>query len=249
MENKINKFDWRLQSVSTVLKDQWSIKKWDYLIPVWKFKLKWTTITINMPNFCALYLDMAHKLYFKSNWYLVFKNFKNNRPINHEELFSFIQDRISNVIFSFTWLEAFLNENIWTIENYDKNYRYRYIDIYTKKQTEKWINKIIDDFSINQKINVIYDFYEIEKNNNIDENIKKISKFRSRLIHFKRKDTISFKVWDWTIFNDLLDKDFQDYSVLVYEIVDFFIKNSKKDKCFSAYWYERSDNCFKKVSN
>lgn len=244
------RFNWKNQAVSRVTKNcliWWNlIKKWDYVFASWSFKLKWTNIMIDMPNFCALYLDMANKAYNNSDGYLVFKNFKNNEPINHEELFIYIQDRISNIIFAFTWLEAFLNENIWAIENYDEKYRYKYIDKYTNEKKEKWPNRIIDDFSINKKIDVIYDFYKIQKDSNITESINKISKIRSRLVHFKRKDTINFNAWEWTIFDELLDKNFINYAKLVYDIIEYFVNNSDKEKSISPYWYSRKDNCFKK---
>ncbi len=243
-KTEIDLFDWKCQAVSLVEKIWWKkVEEWTYSVVVWNFNLKWNNISMDMPNFCALYLDMANRLYNNSNWYLTFKNFQKWRPVNHKELFSFIQDRISNIIFSFTWFEAFLNENIWSIENYNKDYKYRYKDK-DWNQTEKWIKKIIDLFSINQKVNVIYSFYEIKENKDINNKIKKISELRKRLIHFKRKDTI--ESIEWTIFNDLLDKDFINYAILVYEIIDYFIKNSNKNKWFSAYWYKRPDNCFNK---
>ncbi len=250
-EDERKLFNWKNQAVLTIDKDQkilWiNYKKDDFFwTTIWEFKINWKKIIFDMPNFCAMYLDVAHKNFLESDKFLVFSNIKKFRKNKHEDLFNFIQKRISNVIFAFTWLEAFLNENIWAIENFDKNYRYKYINQNNKKITEKWINKIIDLFSIKQKVNVIQDFYEIKENEEINRKLKKITELRNKLVHFKRKDTISFNVWDWTIFNELLDKNFLDYSVLVYEIIDYFIKNSKKEKGFSAYWYKRPDNCFKK---
>ena len=244
-------FDWRLQAVSKLAKDSiisWKKhNKWEYLVVIWSFWLRWKNINFDMPNFCALYLDMANN-YFNEidSSYFTFKNFKSLRPKKHNILFTLIQNRISNIIFSFLWLESFINDAINFIDNYDKNYRYYYFNKEWKK-IEKWIKFIVWKFTLEMKLKVIYDFYDIKEDEEIKKDIMKIKKLRDKLIHFNPHIQNPYKSWNKIIWNDLLDINFINYSVFTNNIIWYFIEESLDDRPISQYWYSRSDNCFKNI--
>ncbi len=79
-------------------------------------RLKKTIVSFGLPSGPALFLHLAHRAYSKVRDVDPFSLFNEHPqgiwPDNQKELFDFLEQLISHVVFSFTALEAFANEVI-----------------------------------------------------------------------------------------------------------------------------------------
>lgn len=243
----IKHFDWKLQAVTTLKWDQnvfWNLwEDWTSVVLSWVFAMKWQQINFLLPSMTALFLDFWNKLYLESDNFFVFKNF--NKVNNHysvndfDKLIDVLQKRIWNVIYSFLALESFMNESIKEDYIFDNSTKI----IKTRKWTKDTLNKKIienDITTVNKFTFILADIYNISKlDKYILNDFCKIKDLRDKITHLKELDRKSFGVNDDTIWKQLLDINFINYSVLVKNIIWYFYKNL--DEKSIPRWFHKNN--------
>lgn len=236
--NNIQKEDFRLQAVTTVVgdtmgpagithKDGSPVK----LIAGSLFS-KVNSMTFGLPNMAALYLNLARKLHEESNEPISKHDFAKRHPRYTSQLgvyddaafFNLLEKRIASVIFAYTAVEAFANMQI------PKEYIYR-----RQRKDKKWVEELnkeqIERFeSLKEKLAVILpDIFKIKtpKNKRMWRKVVELEETRNRLIHIKSQDVRSTGVDENSVWQVIVKQDFANYPAYALEIIMYFVKDQK----------------------
>ena len=198
-------------------------------------------VSFGLPSGPALFLHLAHQAYLKARdidpLALFDQHAQGIWPDDQKDLFDFLEELISHVVFSFTALEAFANEVIPESFTYtfavEKSGDKR---TYGKDEIERRIN-------LGEKLGVVLpEIFKMPtpKGGAVWEKYKKIKKARDRIIHLKSIDKRPSGPEDETIWGTLLrmhDEPLCDYA---HAIIGYFKPAVEKRRYFGKYPYNRT---------
>lgn len=206
----INEQDWRLQAVTTLAKEFKSPGSslvhpvGSIVTLIGRILYSDKIISFGLPNMTALFLDFAYNAFEAAieefNQQILDINSKTNLLKNNEEIFHALEMMMASIIFSFTALECFANENIpedyiYECENDDKKYTKKY----HKKQIE---NSLSLDVKLGDILPTIMSINS-PKGNKMWNNFQNLKKLRDRIIHLKSEDRKSTDPQIDTIWREL----------------------------------------------
>lgn len=187
-------------------------------------------ISFPIPNMTALFLHFSNQLYEESQSALVLLQPRGEKKQNDKFVsdvsgfFDILEKRIGSIVFAYTALEVFANEQIPN----DFIYKWKRKDdkceeVYSKEQIERWIE-------LNEKLSMILpDIFKvkIKKGAKAWSNFKSLKKIRDDLIHIKSKDLISVGVKDSSIWNKIAIKELPNYALVSKSLIKSFYPKEK----------------------
>ena len=200
-------------------------------------------IIFDIPNMSAILLESSNKFFIDSNAdeYFTFKNFprinKSRTVWDYDWFTNLLQCRIWNVLCAFLALESFMNDSIsedYTFDNSNEIFK-----------TRKWSPKILDKEFIMKDVTTKSKFEFILPNIYgkspiniiILDTFVDIRNLRDRLTHLRPSDKKSCNSSEDTIWKALLAKDFQNYAIVVKEIIAYFFSEIQEDKI--PRWFKK----------
>lgn len=203
-------------------------------------------IAFPIPSMTALFLAQAYDDWISSQHFLTDEKFseiltpENSKikiisPKEDFIFFTLLQSRMVAIVFSYTALESFANENI--PDKYvfrrkrDDN---KCIEEYNKQQTER--------LSLDIKLHeVLPEILKITspKQTKIWTKYMLLKGLRDRIIHMKSRDKETFEPNDKTIWNELLNSDHPNFALEVKDIIGYFLEKSPtKPRWYKEFWKE-----------
>lgn len=236
-EDSIKNEDYRLQAIITISKDwtsPWSkntFKKGTPVMTIVSTKFDSDKIlTFGLPNSTAMFIDISYVLWVESEAASKQENFVKSKskydkpntfyPVSNEYLFDLLQKRMGSIVFAYTALESFANENIPD--------DYIYIrDRDDAKCTEKYSKDQIEKFlSLDIKLgNILPPIMNVNspKGKDLWNKFKLIKDLRDRIIHLKTKDRKSATSEERTIWNDLISKEYPNFAITAKDIINYYL--------------------------
>ena len=248
----IQKEDWRLQAITTLAKEwtsPWTGTKHDKgaavtAISTIKFGNK--ILLLKLPNVTALFLDFSYKLWIDTQNeienegnFLKFssKYIPNNNvyPASDDKVFNFIEKRMASIVFAYSALESFANENI------PDNYIFqkqrdddKCVEKYHKKQIERFLNL---DLKLSEILPNIMNVTN-PKGTNVWNRYKNLQQIRDSIIHMKSKDRKSSGPEEESIWNNLLEKSNPNFAFEAKEIIGYYLPDeTKQPRWFRKFPY------------
>jgi len=230
-KKNINEYDWRLQAITTIVEDTISptgkpIKKGTPVILLHPLKINNRRIEIYTPSPIAMFLNLSNNYYQNSLNLFNFKEFKDPRNYNEEQLFNSLECYMASIIFAYTAVETFSNYSI------PNNYEFKKLredkkclETYDKEEIEKNIKL---DLKIDCILSGIYKVSTF-KGTFLWENYLSLKKIRDRIIHLKSKDT-KYDLKDPCnhLWNDLINNgELINYTKKAKEIIEYFYSDKK----------------------
>lgn len=254
-DDSIKNEDYRLQAITTITNDwvsPWSgsvHKKGTPIMAVAIINFDGKQLTFGLPNMTGMFIDFAYTLWVESEHFLKEKDrFLSSKskfdvpnsiyPNSNEQFFDLLQKRMGAIVFSYSALEAFANENIpddyeYTSERDDK----RCIEKYNKEQIERYLNL---DVKLGSVLPPIMNMNS-PKGKPIWNRYKQIQDLRDRIIHIKSHDRRSAPPAEKTIWGDLLSKDYPNFALEAKDIIDYFLTKTpieKRPRWFNKFPYK-----------
>lgn len=231
--NIINE-DWRLQVISTLAKP-FTSPETGHTHPIGTpvsvvslVKYKDEALSFKLPNTTALFLDFAYQLWAESESVIDDSKFTKRTKIKNQELFvsddeeffNLIEMRMGAIVFAYTAIESFTNEQIpneyiFKLERDDR----KCIESYNKEQIEKNIN-------LETKLCLVLpDILGIKspKGGKLWNKYKTLKDLRDRIIHMKSVDKKSSGPEEKTIWRELLSLSNSNFAIVAKEIIAYYI--------------------------
>ena len=155
-------------------------------------------------------------------------------PEDHKKLFDFFELMVSQIIFSYSAIEAFANikipsDFIYRTKRSDK----KFIEEYDKEQAERYV-------SLDGKLDkILPQVFNVKTpcGTKLWENYQHIKKLRDRLIHLKSSDTTSSGPEVKTIWGDLMRNQKTDFPRQVHELIGHYIFKETGHRWFKKFPY------------
>ncbi len=155
-------------------------------------------------------------------------------PEDHKKLFDYFELMISQIIFSYSAIEAFANIKI------PKDFIYRttrsdkkFIEEYDKNQAERYV-------SIDVKLDkILPQVFNVKTPNGTKlwENYQHLKKLRDRIIHLKSIDITASGPETKTIWGDLLRNQKTDFPRQVFDLIGHYISKEEGHRWFKKFPY------------
>ena len=247
----IQKEDWRLQAITTLTKE-WTSPFTGLKHPVGTPVIAISTIkfdqkllSLKLPNTTALFLDFSYKLWQETQNILenkIFldtksKNVPNNTiyPKNDDDFFNLIEKRMAYIVFSYSALESFANENI--PDNYILEVTRndgKCTEKYNKEQIEKWLSL---DIKLGEILPQIMNVSS-PKGGPLWNKYSTIKQLRDRIIHMKSADRKSSGPEEESIWKDILNKMNPNFALEAKDIIRYYLTdNFKIPRWFNKFPY------------
>lgn len=241
----LEKYDYRIQAVSTLAQDfvsPWTKethKKGDVVMAIAMVKFrKDKVLTFALPNITGMFLDFSYTLWEESELALnsdekfqlstskhVPSNYMNAE--SEDYIFDALQKRMGSIVFAFSALESFANENIPSEYIYKKlRDDGRCVEEYQKDQIERYLNLDVKLGNILPPIMNV----NSPKGKELWGKYKIIQNLRDRIIHSKSNDRKSSSPQDKTIWNELFSDNHTNCALLAKEIIGYFLTKIPKEK-------------------
>lgn len=236
-QKNIRNKDWRLQAITTLAKE-WKSPftgiKHDKGCPVMLVahaQFNGSDFQFGMPSMTALFLDYSSKLWEETNrisnelankWLDQRQGEKMFYVKNHLKLFSYFQKRMGAIVFAYSALESFANEQIpdnFTFQRMKDDKKCS--EIYNKQQIE---NNLSLDIKLSEILPAIMKVRN-PKGVRIWDNYLKLKDLRDRIIHMKTRDRKSLPPKEKTIWGDLLNTKEPNYAYIAKNIISFYFTN------------------------
>lgn len=237
-EEILNKEDWRLQAVTT-LTDDWIspnniLHKKGALVSL-TARVSYShneILSLLIPSIPALFLDVSNRSWVKSQKYLQNpKSFVSSLrkgvakvlfPSKVSDLFNCLEDRMLSIVFAYSALEAFANEQVpddylYTRKRKDK----RCTETFTKLEIERSI-------SLDEKLSeILPNILNIEtpKDKGIWNRYLILKNLRDRIIHFKSDDRMSVDIDIDNLWKELVNKKYSNFSLDARDIINYYFSN------------------------
>ena len=225
--------DWRYQIVVRLAKESNLFGK-DKILPagavgkgVGIVDYKSGTVAFGIPNATALFLNLAKRHYDEA--FNIAQHFLSGTSLVDDDSFSFLENIMASIVFSYTSLEAFANEEIPESFVYIKNSKGRKMK-YNKSKIERSI-------SLGEKIeNILPKILKVSspKGNKVWDDFINLQELRHRIIHMKSVDREQTKYTPNSVWSNLIKDSIPNSVPIAKEIIDYFFK-SKTNK---PHWYE-----------
>ena len=249
-EESIANKDYRHQAVATIAEDWTSPntgvtrKKGEPVISMGITQYdKKHMLTFPLPNVTAMCLDQSYTAWSESQYFLQeaeFLDFSEGhapegtiRPKEDFTFFDLLQKRMIAIVFAFTALESFANENIpddfiFRKQRDDK----KCIEEYTKEQTEH----LSLDLKLHEVLPLIFSVSS-PKGDNIWNKYIFIKKLRDRIIHMKSKDRTYSQIGEENIWKELLNQSYPNVAMEAKTIIGYYLSRiPEKDR---PRWYKK----------
>lgn len=223
--------DWRYRTVTTLAKEwksPWTGKIHQKGTPVSKttfIKHGEKELSIGDPSAPALYLNLAHKAYNRSvENHPIIKLESSSEIVTSEFTYDYFEDIMSSIVFSFTALEAFANEEIPEDYLYEHERKSGLFEIKDKDYVERHV-------SLNEKLgSIIPKIKKINspKGSSIWQDYVLLKRKRDRIIHLKssdRKTTSENELYPDSIWSQLLEPNQPRYPSIAFEMIEYFSEN------------------------
>ncbi len=199
-------------------------------------KLGRLVISFGLPSAPGLFLNMAHSLWIDLNSCEVERLFDQHQngvwPDDQGRLFDALEKISGHVIFSFTAMEAFINEAIpgnyiyQTVDKGNNQIELDYKDIERKLSTTEKLDKVLPDAL---KVNS-------PKGTKVWQNYVELKRLRDRLIHLKSDDRKRTGPEIATIWGDLLRNIHTPFCNQAHELMGSY-GNTVKRRWYNKYPY------------
>lgn len=227
-----NGTDWRLQSQGS-LSDDW-ISPWSGEIHKKGTKITTVSIieltkkkhlTLPIPNATAICLNISKKTWLqaraiRNNSCLDATIKKEVSFLSDSDAINYLELMMQSIVFAFTALEAFVNENIPSGYEYEKKTSKK-IQIYTKEKIERWLS--IDE-KLGKILPSILNLQTPKGKHSSWQGFINLKNVRDRLVHMKSEDRKSSGPEVKTIWTDLIKYEppyKQAYAIIKYFIDSF----------------------------
>jgi len=244
-QNIINT-DWRLHAITTLAKPYVSPTT-GYAHPVGTpisvvslVKYKNEILSFKLPNTTALFLDFSHNLWSESEEALVKSKFTRRSKIKNQELFvsddeeffNLLEMRMGGIVFAYTAIESFANEQIpdgyiFKLERDDK----KCTEIYNKEQIERNVSL---EIKLNSVLPEILGAKSLKKSKLWDK-YKNLKNLRDRIIHMKSIDKKSAGPEEKTIWKELLSLGHPHFAIIAKEIIQYYINEKDMPRWLSKF--------------
>jgi hypothetical protein len=201
-------------------------------------RLKKKIVSFGLPSGPALFLHLAHRAYSKIRDIDPFSLFDEHPqgiwPDNQKELFDFLEDLISHVVFSFTALEAFANEVI------PDNFTYTFVVEKTGEKRTYGKDEIERRINLDEKLGIVLpEIFGMSspKGGSSWEKYKTIKKARDRIIHLKSIDKRASGPEDETIWGTLLRMHNEPLCDYAHSMIGYFKPAIQDRRYFGKYPY------------
>lgn len=197
-------------------------------------------VQFGLPSAPALFLGLAHEafiLYKDADLMKIFDHPSALFPQDHRALFNFFGQFTAHVVFAYTALEAWVNENIPDGYVYTKTMgRPGTLGTYTGPEIERFI-------SLSEKLSdVIPPLLNVEspKGRAIWREFVKLEDMRDRVIHLKAADRHSSKAHIKTIWGDMLRTAKEPFCDYVHELIGHYGPTTTDRRWYHKYPYASS---------
>jgi len=232
MKKKVEEYDWRMQAITTIVKDTVSptgkkIKKGEPVILVSPIDINGCKTTIYTPNPTAMFLNLSNNSYKNSLNLFDFKIYKKRINYDEKDYFNALEYYMASIIFAYTALETFANYSIPDMYKYKKlRDDKKCLEIYNKEEIEKNIKL---DLKISDILPEIYNIKSF-KGTKKWERYLGLKNIRDRIVHLKSIDTQYNKTGNPYnhLWNDLINNgDLRNYTIIAKEIIEYFYSSKK----------------------
>lgn len=232
----IQKKDYRIQAVTALAKPHGEHKVGTPITAITGVKFDDRTLIFSVPNMTALFIDFSYTLWEESQIAFQEENFLNTTskkipsntifPKNDDTIFNLLQKRMGAIIFAYSALESFANENIpneyifKTIRN-DKKCE----ESYDKEQIERSLSLEIKLGDILPSVMSVAN----PKGKPVWNKLKSLKNLRDKIIHMKSKDRKSSlpnsSEENNTIWEELIDKKQPNHALEAKDIIGYFLSS------------------------
>jgi len=199
-----------------------------------------TVLSFSLPSTSSLFLNLSLQAKREVDAIDIQMCFKKHHegqgtyPDDHKLLFDFFELMISQVIFSFSAIEAFANisipnDYIYRVKRSDK----KFIEEYDKDQIERHVTL---DNKLDKILPTIFNVKTPCGTKSWD-NFQNVKKLRDRLIHLKSSDTTASGPEIKTIWGDLIRNKKVDFVKHAHQIVGHYIDKKEGFRWHKKYPY------------
>jgi hypothetical protein len=187
-------------------------------------------IGFSIPNATALFLNLSHSHYQAAS--AISKTFSlapSLQTLNDDISFSYLENIMASIVFAYTALESFANEEIPDDFTYAIE-KSKCTEVYDKTQIERFL-------TLEVKIGIILPIIfgvSTPKGNKIWENYLALESLRHSIIHMKKLDRDHFGDSSRSVWSKLISTQVPNSAVVSKSIMDhFYVSRSLK-----PHWYE-----------
>ena len=210
----------------------------DSAIAYTKEKVGDDTLNLILPSSPALFLNLAlqaRRQVMEICKDELFREVSDSKwPKNSMVLIDFFEIMMTQIIFSYSAIEAFSNISIPDKYIYQKNKNSsRCTEVYDKDQIERYIN-------LDEKLRkVLPNIFKVDSPTGTKEwnEYDVLQKLRDRIIHLKSSDTIPSTKVTKTIWGDLIRHQNTDFPVQAHALIGHFLEKGKEHRWFKMFPY------------
>ncbi|MPR34435.1 hypothetical protein [Salmonirosea aquatica] len=196
------------------------------------------TLNFILPSSPAIFLNLALQAreqvveVCKDELFMKVSDYKWQK--NSRVLIDFFEIMMTQIIFSYSAIEAFANTSIPEDFIYHpKKKDNRFTESYKKEQTERYI-------SLNEKLkDVLPNIFKVDSPTKLKEwnGYDTLQKLRDRIIHLKSSDTTPSTEVTKTIWGDLIRHQRTDFPSQAHALIGHFIEKEKEHRWFRMFPY------------
>ncbi|WP_437625988.1 hypothetical protein [Sorangium sp. So ce1151] len=184
-------------------------------------------ICFGTPSGAALYISLSQRAWLSSESILEAELFEFNTearswgPTRHETLYNMFEERMANIIFAYTAVEAFANESIPNeYEHKATRSDGRCTEVYSREQIER-------NLSLDLKLgSILPQVFNVQtpKGTKLWESYLELKQLRDRLVHLKHYDATGRPGLPEpdTVWAQLYENRHYDYSKSAHQIISYF---------------------------
>ncbi|CZG49121.1 hypothetical protein SE938_16050 [Legionella pneumophila] len=198
-------------------------------------------LSFGLPSSTALFLNLANQAMRKIKDFKIedcFQSYPQGTwPENHSGLFNFFELMITQIVFSYTAIETFVNVTIHNNAPVDHVFLYprnknKKLTSCKKEEAEKLNLKIKLDHILPGLLGL-----STPKGNKIWSNFRICEELRDRIIHLKSIDMRASGPEKNTLWGDLIRKKNIDFPRIAIDIIGYFYPTEKRSRWYKEFPY------------